>query len=87
LANRSNRQDVNIPKRVKYAISPYERFNRDVPIEILAFLRTFKEAADNKELREAAAARLTPYFLTGAAEEGYRAHLDEARRFSLSIHT
>jgi hypothetical protein len=74
-------------KRVKHAISPYERLNGDVPIEILAFLRTFKEAADHKELSEATAARLTPCILTGAAKEGYRAHLDEARRFSLSIHT
>jgi hypothetical protein len=42
-------------------------------------LRTFKEAADHNELSEAAAARLIPYFLTGAAKEGYHAHLDEAR--------
>jgi hypothetical protein len=55
-------------KRVKHAISPDDRFNGDEPIEILAFLRTFKEAADNNELSEGAAARIIPYFLTGAAK-------------------
>jgi hypothetical protein len=65
-------------KRVKHAISPDDRFNGDEPIEILAFLRTFKDAADHNELSQAAAARLIPYFLTRAAKEGYHAHLDEA---------
>jgi hypothetical protein len=41
-------------------------------------MRTFKEAEDHNELSEAAAARLIPFFLMGAAKEGYRAHLDEA---------
>jgi hypothetical protein len=45
---------------------------------MLAFLRTFKEAVDQNELSEAAAARLLPYLLTGASKEGYRAHLDQA---------
>jgi hypothetical protein len=67
-------------KRVKHAISPDDRFNGYEPIEILAFLRIFKEAADHIELSEAAEARLIPYFLTGAAKEGYSAHLDEARK-------
>jgi hypothetical protein len=85
LANRSNRYNAAVTgkmstylKRVKHAISPDDRFSGDEPIEVLAFLRTFKEAADHNELSEAAAARLIPYFLTGAAKEGYRAHLDEA---------
>jgi hypothetical protein len=85
LANRSNRYNAAVTgkmstylKRVKHAISPDDRFNGDEPIEILAFLRTFKEAADHNELIEAAAARVIPYFVTGAAKEGYRAHLDEA---------
>jgi hypothetical protein len=85
LANRSNRYNAAVTgkmssylKRVKHAISPDDRFNGDEPIERLAFLRTFKEAADHNELSEAAATRLIPYFLTGAAKEGYRAHLDEA---------
>jgi hypothetical protein len=85
LANRSNRYNAAVTgkmsiylKRVKHAISPDDRFNADEQIEILAFLRTFKEAADHNDLSEAAAARLIPYFLTGAAKEGYRAHLDEA---------
>jgi hypothetical protein len=73
-------------KRVKHAISPDDRFNGDGSIEILAFLRTLKDAEDHNELSEAAAARLIPYFLTGADKEGCRAHLDEARRFFLPIH-
>jgi hypothetical protein len=85
LVNRSNRYNAAVTgrmstylKRVKHAIAPDDRFSGDEPIEVLAFLRTFKEAADHNELSEAAAARLIPYFLTGAAKEGYRAHLDEA---------
>jgi hypothetical protein len=85
LADRSNRYNAAVTgkmstylKRVKHAISPEDRFSGDEPIEVLAFLRTFKEAADHNELSEGAAARLIPYFLTGAAKEGYRAHLDEA---------
>jgi hypothetical protein len=85
LANRSNRYNAAVTgkmstylKRVKHAIAPDDRFSGDEQIEILAFLRIFKEAADHNELSEAAAARLIPYFLTGAAKEGYRAHLDEA---------
>jgi hypothetical protein len=64
-------------KMVKHAISLDDRFSGDEPDEVLAFLSTFKEATDHNELGEAAAARLIPYFLTGAAKEGYRAHLDE----------
>jgi hypothetical protein len=85
LANRSNRYTAAVTgkmstyfKRVKHAISPEDRFSGDEPIEVLAFLKTFKEAADHNKLSEAAAARLIPYFLTGAGKEGYRAHLDEA---------
>jgi hypothetical protein len=85
LANSSNRYNAAVTgkmstylKRVEPAISPDDRFNGDEPIEVLAFLRTFKEAAYHNELSEAAAARLLPYFLTGADKEGYRAHLDEA---------
>jgi hypothetical protein len=87
LANRSNRYNAAVTgkistylKRVKHAISPDDRFSGDEPIVIIAFLRTFKEAADHNELSEAAAARLILYFLTGSAKEGYRAHLDEAPR-------
>jgi hypothetical protein len=85
LANRSNRYNAAVTGemsiyliRVKHAIAPDDRFSGDEQIEILAFLRTFKEAADHIELSEAAASRLINYFLTGAAKEGYRAHLDEA---------
>ena len=63
---------------MKHAIPQDDRFSGDEPIEVLAFLRVFKEAADHNELPEAAAARLITYFLTGIAKEGYRAHLDEA---------
>jgi hypothetical protein len=85
LANRSNRYNAAVTgkmstylKRFKHAIAPEYLFSGDEPIEVLAFPRTFKEAADHNELSEAAAARIIPYFLTGAAKEGYRAHLDGA---------
>jgi hypothetical protein len=50
-----------------------------MPIDILTFLRTFKEAADHNDVGEGAAARFNPYFLKDAAKEGYRAHMDEAQ--------
>ena len=85
LVNRSNRYDSTVTgklssylKRMKHAIPQDDRFSGDEPIEVLAFLRVFKEAADHNELPEAAAARLITYFLTRIAKEGYRAHLDEA---------
>jgi hypothetical protein len=85
LANRSNRYDASVTgklssylKRMKHAIPQEDRFSGDEPIEVLSFLRVFKEASDHNELTEAAAARVILYFLTGAAKEGYRAHLDEA---------
>jgi hypothetical protein len=54
-----------------------DKFGGDEPIEILSFLRTFKEAADHNDVGEGAAARLIPYFLKDTAKEGYRAHMDE----------
>jgi hypothetical protein len=54
LANSSNRYNAAVTgkmstylKRVKHEISPGDSFSGDEPIEILAFLRTFKEAADH----------------------------------------
>jgi hypothetical protein len=47
-------------KRVKHAISPDDPFKGDEPIEILAILKTLKDAVDHNELSEAAAARLYP---------------------------
>jgi hypothetical protein len=85
LVNKSKRYDASVTgklssylKRMKHAIPQEDRFSGDEPIEVLSFLRVFNEAADHNELTEAAAARLLPYFLTGMAKEGYRAHLDEA---------
>ena len=82
LENRSPRYDKTVTaklssyvKRLKHAVE--DRFGGDEPIEILAFLRTFKEAADHNDVGEGAAARLIPYFLKDAAKEGYRAHMDE----------
>jgi hypothetical protein len=70
LANRSNRCNAAVTDeistyliRVKHAISPDYRSSGDEPIEKIAILRTFKEAADHNELSDAAAARLIPYFL------------------------
>jgi hypothetical protein len=82
LENRSQRYDKTITaklssyvKRPKHAVK--DRFGGDEPIEVLAFLRTFKEAADHNDVGEGAAARLIPYFLKDAAKEGYRAHMHE----------
>jgi hypothetical protein len=82
LENRSQRYDKTITaklssyvKRLKHAVE--DRFGGEDPIEVLAFLKTFKEAADHNDIGEGAAARLIPYFLKDAAKEGYRAHLDE----------
>jgi hypothetical protein len=84
LMNWSDRYDAAVTgklsaylKRWKHAISPDDRFSGDDPIDILGFLRTFKESADHNEVGEGAAARLIPYFLTGTAKEGYRTQLDE----------
>jgi hypothetical protein len=63
-------------KRLKHSIE--DKFSGDEPIEVLQFLRTFKEAADHNRVGEGAAARLVPYFLKGMAKEGYRAQMDEA---------
>jgi hypothetical protein len=67
LVNRSNRCDAAVTgrlsaylKRLKHAIPPDDRFSGDDPIEILGFLRTFKESADHNEVGEGAAARLIP---------------------------
>jgi hypothetical protein len=57
---------------------PQDDFSGDEPIEVLDFLRVFKEAADHNEVPESAATRLITYFLTRISKEGYRAHLDEA---------
>jgi hypothetical protein len=54
-----------------------DKFGGYEPIEILSFLRTFKEAADHNDVGEGAAARLIPYSLKDAAKEGYRVHIDE----------
>jgi hypothetical protein len=81
LENRSQQYDKTITarlssyvKRLKHAVE--ERFGGDEPIEVLAFLRTFKEAADHNDVGEGATARLIPYFLKDAAKEGYWAHMD-----------
>jgi hypothetical protein len=62
-------------KRLKHAIE--DKFGGEEPIEVLQFLRTFKEAADHNRVSEGAAARLIPYFLKGIAKEGYRAQLGD----------
>ena len=82
LENHSPRYDKTITaklssyvKRLRHAVE--DKFGGDEPIEILSFLRTFKEAADHNDVGEGAAARLLPYFLKDAAKEGYRAHMDD----------
>jgi hypothetical protein len=58
-------------KRLKYGIE--ENFGGEEHIEVLQFLRTFKEAVDHNRVIKGAAARLISYFLKGIAKEGYRA--------------
>jgi hypothetical protein len=56
LVNRTNRYDASVTGKLssylKHAIPQDDRFSGDVPIEVLAFLRGFKEAADHNELPE-----------------------------------
>jgi hypothetical protein len=82
LGDRSQRYDASVTatlavfvKRLKHAIE--ETFGGEEPIEVLQFLRTFKEAADHNLVSEGAAARLIPYLLKGIAKEGYRAQLGD----------
>jgi hypothetical protein len=77
LVYRSQRYDPSVTgkltvfvKRLKHAIE--ETFGGEERIEVLHFLRTFKESADLNRVSEGAAARLIPYFLKGPAKEGYR---------------
>jgi hypothetical protein len=86
LVNRNDRYDAAVTgklstylKRLEHAIPPDDRFSCDDPIDILGFLRTFKESADHNEVGEGAATRLIPYFLTETAKEGYRTQLDEVQ--------
>jgi hypothetical protein len=64
-------------KRLKHEIE--ETFGGEVSIEVLHFLRTFKEAAEHNRVSEGAPARLITYFLKGIAKEGYRAQLGMLR--------
>jgi hypothetical protein len=82
LVDRSQRYDPSgtaklavFVKRLKHTIE--EKFGGEEPIEVLKFLRTFKEAAGHNRVSEGAAARLIPYFMKGIAKEGYRAQLGD----------
>jgi hypothetical protein len=82
LENRSPRYDKTVisklssyVKRLKHAVE--DKFGGDQPIEILSFLRTFKEATEHNDVGEGAAARLIPCFPKYAAKEVYRAHMDD----------
>ena len=82
LENPSQRFDGAVTRRLASYVkglrhSLEDKFTGVEPIEILHFLRTFKEAADHLDVSEGAASRLLPYFLDGVAREGYKAHLDE----------
>jgi hypothetical protein len=75
LANTTQRADAAISgklnsqlKRMKYHIDT--KFSGDPAIQVLDFLKTFRDAADMNELSEAAAAVLLPYFLEGKAKTG-----------------
>ena len=74
--NSSPRYDNTIIAKLSLKHAVEDKFGGDEPINLLSFLRTFKEAADHNDLGQGAAARLIPYFLKDAAKEGYRAHMD-----------
>jgi hypothetical protein len=70
---------LNSPlKRMKYHINT--KFSGDPAIQVLDFLKTFREAADMNELSEAAAAVLLPYFLEGKSKTGLAARMKRIRR-------
>ena len=83
LDNLSQRYDGTISKRLSALMKGLrhtveEKFTGEDPIEILSFLRSFKEGADHMDISEGAAARLLPYFLDGIAREEYRSHMGRA---------
>jgi hypothetical protein len=83
LENTSQRYDGTISRRLAPLImgirhSVEDKFTGADPIEILDFLRSFKESADHLDVSEGAATRLFPYFLDGLARERYRTHLTRA---------
>jgi hypothetical protein len=83
LENMSQRYDGTISKRLSALMKGLrhtveEKFSGDDPIEILPFLRSFKEGADHMDISEGAAARLLPYFLDGTAREEYKSHMGRA---------
>jgi ABC-type protease/lipase transport system fused ATPase/permease subunit len=49
----------------------YFKFSGEPAIQVVDFLRTFKEAADLNAIVEGEAAILLPYFLEGRASPGY----------------
>jgi hypothetical protein len=55
-------------KRLKHYVD--YKFSGDPAIQVLDFLRTFKEAADLNGISEGAAAVILPYFMEGRAKSG-----------------
>jgi hypothetical protein len=55
-------------RRMGYHVA--SKFNGEQPIQVLDFLKVFREAADVNELTEASAAVILPYFLEGTAKVG-----------------
>jgi hypothetical protein len=55
-------------KRLRHYVD--YKFSGNPAIQVLDFLKSFKEAADMNEVSEAAAAVLLPYFLDGRAKSG-----------------
>lgn len=83
LENMSQRYDGTISKRLSALMKGLrhtveEKFTGEDPIEVLPFLRSFKEGADHMDISEGAAARLFPYFLDGMAREEYKSHMGRA---------
>jgi hypothetical protein len=80
LVDRSQRYDPSVTaklavfvKGLKHAIEV--KFGGEEPIEVLQFLRTFKETAVHNRVSEGVAALLIPYLLKEIAKEGYWAQL------------
>jgi hypothetical protein len=83
LANSDQNYDHRVAKGLSATMKALRhsvevKFNGDDAVEVLPFLRSFKEAAAHLNVSEGAATRILPSFLDGMAREGYREHLEDA---------
>ncbi len=70
-------QKVNQQVRaLRHAILPGRHFTGKDPIQVLAFLKLFRDSADHIGLAEGPSARLLPYFLEEPVESAVRGHIE-----------